>query len=135
MALADISVTSLTLQFAQNDMASVRKEDMIRLFIDAFPWNWGILLLKLPDFFFFWAFRDGFLMAFKAGIQVRHPRKGLGFKEAVACVTAQTLFQMFFMIERDGLLGLGAKTEANKEEKQKNPNGQSNGEGFQFLDP
>jgi hypothetical protein len=41
----------------------------------------------------------------------------LGFEEAVACVTPQPLFQMLFMIERDGLLGLGAKTEAGDEEK------------------
>ena len=116
LALADISVTSLTLQFAQNDMASVRKEDMIRLFIDAFPWNWGILLLKLPDLFFFWAFRNRFLMTFKASVDVRHSRKALGFKEAVACVAAQTLFQMFFMIEGNGLLGLRTKTEVDEEE-------------------
>jgi len=55
-------------------------------------------------------------MTFKASIEVRHPRKGLGFKEAVACVTAQTLIQMFFMIEGDGLVGLGAKTEVDEEE-------------------
>jgi len=39
------------------------------------------------------------------------------------------------MIERDGLFGLGAKTEADEEEKQKNPDDQSNEKGFQFLDP
>jgi len=59
----------------------------------------------------------------------------LGFEEAVACVTPQSLFHMFFMIERDGLLDLGAKTKVDKEEEQKNPNGQSSEEGFQFLDP
>ena len=97
-------------------MTSVGKEDMIRLFINAPPENWGIFLLKLSDFFFFGGFCDRFLMTFKANIDVRHPRKGLGFKEAVTCVTPQPLFQMFFMIERDGLLGLGAKTEVVEEE-------------------
>jgi hypothetical protein len=97
-------------------MASVGKEDMVRLFIYPFPGDFFILLLKLLDFFFFWAFRDRFFMTFKASIDVRHPRKGLGFKEAVACVTAQALIQMFFMIEGDGLVGLGAKTEVDKEE-------------------
>jgi hypothetical protein len=33
----------------------------------------------------------------------------------MACVTAQSLFQMFVMIERDGLLSLGAKTEVDDE--------------------
>jgi len=82
----------------------MRKEDMVWLFINALPEDWGTLLLKFPDFFFFWAFRDGFLMTFKASIDVRHPRKGLGFKEAVACVTAQTLVHVFLMIEGDRLL-------------------------------
>ena len=97
-------------------MTSVGKEDMIRLFINAPPENWGIFLLKLSDFFFFGGFCDRFLMTFKASIDVRHPRKGLGFKEAVTCVTPQPLIQMFFMIERDGLVGLGAKTEVDEEE-------------------
>jgi len=33
------------------------------------------------------------------------------------------------------LVGLEAKTEADDKEKQYNPNGQSNEEGFQFLEP
>ena len=61
-------------------------------------------LLKLSDFFLFGGFCDRFLMTFKASIDVRHPRKGLGFKEAVACVTAQTLVHVFLMIEGDRLL-------------------------------
>jgi hypothetical protein len=59
----------------------------------------------------------------------------LGFEEAMACVTPQSLFYMLFMIERDGLFGLGAKTEADEEEQQKNPDGQSKEDGFQFSDP
>jgi hypothetical protein len=97
-------------------MSSVGKEDMVWLFIYPFPGDFFMVLLKWSDFFFFWAFRDRFLMTFKASIDVRHPRKGLGFKEAVACVTAQTLIQMFLMIEGDGLVGLGAKTEIYEEE-------------------
>ena len=94
----------------------MRKEDMVWLFIYPFPGDFFMALLKLSDFFFFGGFCDRFLMTFKASIDVRHPRKGLGFKEAVTCVTPQPLFQMFFMIERDGLLGLGAKTEVVEEE-------------------
>jgi hypothetical protein len=56
-------------------------------------------------------------MAFEAGVQVRHSGEGLDFKIAVARFTLQTLFDMLFVIERDGLLGLRAKTEANEEEE------------------
>jgi hypothetical protein len=98
-------------------MTAMGKEDMIRLFIYPLPGDLFTLLLRLPDFFLFRAFRDGFLMTFYADFKVGHPGEGLGFEEAVACVTPQPLFQMLFMIERDGLLGLGAKTEAEDEEK------------------
>jgi hypothetical protein len=56
-------------------------------------------------------------MTFQAGVDVGHSGEGLGFEEAMACVTPQSLFHMLFMIERDGLLGLGAKTEADEEEE------------------
>jgi hypothetical protein len=56
-------------------------------------------------------------MTFYADVEIGHPGEGLGFKEAVACVTPQSLFQMLFMIERDGLFDLGAKTEADEEEE------------------
>ena len=98
-------------------MATMGKEDMIRLLINALPGNGGILLLKLSDFFFFLAFCDGFLMTFKAGIEVRHPGKDLGLEEAVAGVAFQSLFQMLFVIERDGLVGFGADTKADKEKQ------------------
>ena len=54
-------------------------------------------------------------MTFQAGVKVRYSGEGLGFEKAVACVTPQSLFQMLFMIERDGLLGLGTKTEVDEE--------------------
>ncbi len=73
-------------------------------------------------------FCDRVLMAFQAGVDVGHPGEGLGFEEAVACVTPQSLFHMFFMIERDGLLSLGAKAEADEKEEQYNPDDQSNEE-------
>jgi len=56
-------------------------------------------------------------MAFQAGIDVGHPGEGLGFEKAVACITPQSLFDMLFMIERDGLLSLGTKTEADEKEE------------------
>ena len=104
----------------------MRKEDMIRLFVQRSPKNFFFFLLDLPDFFFFPTFCDGVLMTFQAGVEVRHPGKGLGFEEAVASVTFQSLFQMLFVIERDGLLSLGAKAEADEKEEQNNPDDQSN---------
>jgi len=81
---------------------------MIGLFVYAFPGDFLTLLLILPYFLLFRALRDRFLMAFQAGVEVRHSRKDLGFEEAMACITFQSLFQMLFMIKRDGLLSLGA---------------------------
>ena len=97
-------------------MTAMGKENMIRLLIYPFPGYTFTLLLKLSDFFFFWGFGYGILMAFEADVKVGHPGEGLGFEEAMACITPQSLFHMLFMIERDGLIGLGAKTEADKEE-------------------
>jgi hypothetical protein len=85
-------------------------------------------LLKLSDFFFFFALRDRFLVAFQASVEVGQPGIGLGFEEAVASIAFQSLFQMLFVIERDGLLSLGAKAEADEKEEQYNPDGQSNEE-------
>jgi hypothetical protein len=111
------------------------KKDMIRLFINALPGNFFTFLLKLSDFFLFRVLCDGFLMAFQAGVNVRYPGEGLGFEKSVACVTPQSLFQMLFMIERDGLIGFKTESEADEEEQQKNPDSQSKEEGFQFLKP
>ena len=98
-------------------MTAMGKEDMIGLFIYPLPGNFLTLLMSLPDLFLFRALGDGILMAFEADVKVGHAGEGLGFEEAVACVTPQSLIHMLFMIERNGLLGPGAKTEADKEEK------------------
>jgi hypothetical protein len=98
-ALPDISVTSLALQLAQNDMAPVGKKDMVGLSVEPFPWNFFPLLLKLSDLFLLKGLGQRFLMAFKAGFQVGHPGKGLGFVETMAGIALQSLFQVLFMIE------------------------------------
>jgi hypothetical protein len=95
-------------------MPTMRKEDMIGFCINPFPGNFFPLLSKLPDFFLFWALGDGILMAFKAGVDVRHSGEALGFVKAVAGIALQSLFQMFFMVERDGLLGFGPETGAHE---------------------
>ena len=80
-------------------MTAMRKEDVVRLFIDPFPRNFLSLFLKLSDLFFLGGLGNGFIMAFKAGGQVRESGEGLGFEEAVTCVTLQSLFHMLFVIE------------------------------------
>ncbi len=84
----------------------MRKEDMIGLFIYLFPRDFFPPLLELPDFFFFCILCYWFFMAFQTGIDDGHSGEGLGFKEAMACVTLQSLFNMLFVIERDGLISL-----------------------------
>jgi hypothetical protein len=116
-------------------MTAMRKEDVIRLFIDPSPGNFLPLFLKLSDPFFLRGLSHGFFMAFEAGGQVRDSRKGLGFEEAVTGITLRPLFRVLSMIEGDGLLGLGAKTEADEEEEQENPNSQSKEEKFHALNP
>jgi hypothetical protein len=98
-------------------MTPMRKEDMIGLLIYPFPWDFFPFFLKLSDFFFFWRLSDRFFVAFEADVVVRHSREGLGFKEAVACITPQSLLNMLFMIERDRLIGLRAKAKANEKKE------------------
>ncbi len=56
-------------------------------------------------------------MAFKAGVQVGQSGEGLGFIEAMAGIAFQSLFRMFFVVERDGLLGFRTNTETDEEEE------------------
>jgi hypothetical protein len=93
----------------------MRKEDMIGFNVNPFPENFFPLFPKLPDFFLFWALGDRVLVAFKAGVDVRDSREGLGFVKAVACIALQSLFQMLLMVERDGLLGFRPETGAHEE--------------------
>ncbi len=110
----------------------MRKEDMVRLFIDPFPRDFFSLFLKLPDLFFLRGLSNGFFVTFKAGHEVGNSGKGLGFEEAVARVTFQPLFRMLLMVEGYRLLGPRDKAEADEKEKKYNPSGQSNEKGFQF---
>jgi len=115
--LSDLPVTGLAGDLSQHHMPAVRKEDMIRLFVYSFPGDFPAFLLKDPDLFLFRRLRHRLLMAFQARVDVRHPGEGLGFEEAVACVTPQSLFDMLFMIERDRLVTLGAKAEVDKKKE------------------
>jgi hypothetical protein len=116
-ALSNRSVTGLTWYLPYHGMTAMGKEDMIRLFIYPFPGDFFAPSLKLSDLFLFGIFCDGLLMALQAGVDVGYSGEGLGFKIAVAGFTLQTLVDVLFVIERDGLLGFRAKTEANEEEE------------------
>jgi len=126
--LSNLSVAGLALYLPYHGMTAMGKKDVIRLFVYPFPGNFLTLLLKLPDFFLFCGLCDGIFMTFEACVEVRHPGEGLGSEETVACITPQTLFQMLFVIERDGLLGFRAKTKTDEKGEQKSPDGQSNEE-------
>jgi hypothetical protein len=98
-ALADISVAIFTIHLSQHDMTAVREEDMVRLCVKAFPWNFFSSLLKLPDLFLFQTLRNGFFMTFHAGGDAGHSREGLRLEIRVAGVTSQALFEMLLMVE------------------------------------
>jgi len=109
-------MTGLTLDLSKNGMTPMGEEDMIRLFVKAFPGNLLSFSPKLPDLFLFRTFCNGLFMTLHAGGYVRHSGKGLGFEIGVAGVTFQPLCQMFLMIEGDRLSSLGAKTQTDEEE-------------------
>jgi len=110
LALLDISMTGLALHLSQYDMSPMGKEDMIGLSVDPFPGYPFPFFLKLSDFFLLQTFCYGFLVAFQAGCDVGHSGKVLGLKILMARGTFQSLSQVFFVVERDRLLGPGAQT-------------------------
>jgi hypothetical protein len=109
-------MTGLALDLSKNGMTTMGEENMIRLFVKAFPGNLLSSSPKLPDLFLLRTFCDRLFMTLQAGGDVRHSGEGLGFEIGVAGVTFQPLCQMFLMIERDRLSSLGTKTQADEEE-------------------
>ena len=105
-ALGDLSVASLTLDLSENDMPTMRVEDMIGLAIDLLPGNGFPLFCKLPDFFFFRTLGDRLFVALQANSDFRNSGEGLGLVVRVTGVTGQTLFDMLLMVERDRLFNL-----------------------------
>ncbi len=103
-------MTGLARDLAQDRVATVGIEDIVRLFIEAFPRNLSSPFRKLPDLFFFWVFCDGLLMTLQTSPDVWHSGERLSLNVAVAGVTLQPLFEVLLMIEADRLLGPGAKT-------------------------
>ena len=64
LARLHVPVTHLAIQLAQNHMAPVGIEDVIRLFIDLLPCDFFIFSFELPDFFLFGILGDGVFVAF-----------------------------------------------------------------------
>ncbi len=52
-ALTDIPMAVLAFHFSQGHMASMGKEDMVRLLVEPFPMDLFPFLIYLSDFFFF----------------------------------------------------------------------------------
>ena len=63
LARLHVPVTHLAFQLAQNDMAPVRIEDVIRLFINLPPGNFLFFSCELPNFFLFRIRGDGVFVA------------------------------------------------------------------------
>jgi len=99
LAFSDISMAGLTLQFSQNHMPTMGKEDVIGFSVNPFPGNLFSFFGKSPDLFFLRGLGHRLFMAFKAGGDVRNSRKVLGFEETVTCITPQTLFDMLFVVK------------------------------------
>jgi hypothetical protein len=111
-------MTSLAGYLSQDHMPPMGEKDVIRLPVDMSPWDLLLLFFILSDFFFFWITCDWFFMAFQTDCNARQSGKGLGFVVSMAGVALQPLIHMLLMIERDGLPGLRAYSEADEEEKQ-----------------
>src|SRR4030042_2099064 len=116
-------------------MTAMRKEDVVRLFIDPFPRDFLSLFLKLSDLFFFGGLGNRFFMAFKAGGYGRDSGKGLGFEEPVTGIAVEALFGMLLMVEGARLSGFEAKTKTDDEEEQKKSGRQSKEEKFHAMNP
>jgi len=59
-------MAGLALDLPQDDVTSVGIEDVIGLLIETFPRDFLSLFLELPDFLFFRALGDGFLVTSQA---------------------------------------------------------------------
>jgi hypothetical protein len=132
LALRDISVTGLALHLSEYDMAPMGKKDMIGLRVNPFPGYPFPFFLKLSDPFLLRTFCYGFLMAFQAGCDVGYSGEVLGLKILVTRGTFQSLRQVFFVVERDRLLGPVAQTQADQDEEQNQTNCQTHQERFHF---
>jgi hypothetical protein len=133
-ALGDPSMAVLTLDLSENDMATMRIEDMIGLVVDLLPGYCFFLFCKLPDLLLLRTLGNRFFVALQTDGDVRHSGESLSLIVLVTGVTFQPLFGMLLVIEGDRLVGFRAYGIVDKEEKQKDPNCQSEKKEFHALD-
>ena len=120
-ALGDPSMAVLTLDLSENDMATMRIEDMIGLVVDLLPGYCFLLFCKLPDLLLLRTLGNRFFMALQTDGDIRHSGESLGLIVLVTGVTFQPLFGMPLVIEGDRLVGFRAYGVVDKEEKQRRP--------------
>jgi hypothetical protein len=133
--LPDVSMTALALHPGQHHMATMGEEDVIRLLVEPFPGDLLPFFLKLSDLFFVRMFGQGFFVAFHTGCHFWHARKGLFLKMGMAGGALDALFLMFLVVERDGLVRPETRPEVDEKEEGRNPDCQSNQEGFHLSIP
>ncbi len=79
------------------------KKDIIGLLEKPFPFELSSIFMILPDLFFVWMLGDVVLVAFHTDGYSWHAGEGLFFSKGMAGMAFNTLFVMFFMVEREGL--------------------------------
>jgi len=126
-------VTHLAFQLAQNDMASVGIEDVIRLFIDLLPCDFLFFSFELPDFFLFGVLGHGVFVALQTGGDFGQPGEGLCFIKWMARVALQPLLQVFLVIKGNRLPGFEALAEGDEKEEQNNSDRNSDEEEFHLV--
>jgi hypothetical protein len=98
-------------------MASVGKEDMVRLLVEPIPMDLFTFLIYLSDFFFFRILSERVFVALQTDGHFGHAGKGLVFKMGMTGDAFDTLFLVFLMIEGEWLSSPGAYPEANEDEE------------------
>jgi hypothetical protein len=85
-------------------MASMGKEDVVRLLVKPFPMDLFPFLIYLSDFFFFRVLGDRIFVALQTDSYFGNARKGLVSKMGVTGDAFDALFLVFLMIEGERLV-------------------------------
>ena len=125
-------MTHTAFQLAQNDMAPVGIEDVVRLFVNLPPGDFLFLTFELPDFFLFRTLGDRFPVALQTGGNVGQAGKRLCFIKWMTGVALKPLFKVFFVVEGNRLPGFEPLAEGDAEEKQDNADQDSDEELSHF---
>jgi hypothetical protein len=131
--LADISMAALTFNLSQDDMAPMREEYMIRLFVKPLPKDFLALFMKLSYLFLFRTLCYGLIVASQTSIYVRHSGKCLFIKKGMASDAFHSLLLVFLVIKRDGLFSSRTYNRTDGEKDQKEPTCQSKEEEFHTV--